>query len=116
MRKPIVNLLGALVLSGLSVQAANIAWVSFHPADDTPSANAAAAGFTNASDVGYTALLRANGHTVTRFVTVDNIDTYPDLIAAFNTNDLVIISRAVASGQISYIRRQYCSCQKTARV
>ncbi len=71
---PIVLLL-ALALAGGSASAANIAWVSFHPADNTPNANAATASFTNAPDIGYTALLRTNGHNVTRFVTVEGIDT-----------------------------------------
>lgn len=86
------------LLSAAHLSAANIAWVSFHPADDTPSANAATAGFTNAADVGYTKLLAANGHKVTRFVTKDLIDQDPDYQAALNTNDLVIISRSVGSG------------------
>ena len=96
--------LGLSLLPGLSLPAANIAWVSFHPADDTPSVNAANAGFTNAPDAGYTALLRAHGHNVTRFVTVDNLDTavlgdgVTPLLSALNTNDLVIISRSVPSG------------------
>jgi len=97
MRKTTFSALGAIVLSGLSLQAANIAWVSFHSADDAPSANAAAAGFTNAPDAGYTALLRANGHNVTRFLRVDSLQNYPDMIAALNTNDLVIASRSVPS-------------------
>lgn len=73
--------------------ALNIAWVSFHPADGTPAADAATAGMTEASDVGYTRLLVGNGHKVTRFVTTGA----PDL-AALGTNDLVIISRSVPSG------------------
>lgn len=80
------------------MQAANIAWVSYHSGDDTPTAAAAAVGFTRASDVGYTALLAANGHHVTRFTTIDSIQNNPDLIAALNTNQLVIISRSVPSG------------------
>lgn len=72
---------------------ADIAWVSFHPADETPTANAANWGFTNAPDAGYTALLRANGHNVVRFVTSDTPD-----VASLNTNDLVILSRSVPSG------------------
>jgi len=72
---------------------AKIAWVSFHPADDTPSADAATAGFTRAPDVGYTDLLAANGYQVTRIVTSGTPDT-----ALLNTFDLVIISRSVPSG------------------
>jgi hypothetical protein len=71
----------------------NIAWVSFHSGDDTPSANAAAAGFTQAPDVGFTQLLRDAGHSVTRIVTSGTPDA-----AALNAYDLVIISRSVPSG------------------
>lgn len=72
---------------------ANIVWVSFHPADETPSGAAAGAGFTQAPDVAYTQLLRAAGHTVTRYVTTATPDT-----AALNAYDLVIVSRSVGSG------------------
>jgi hypothetical protein len=75
-----------------SVRAANIAFVSFHSGDSSPSAAAATAGFTQAPDVGYTQLLQANGHTVTRYVTADNFDT-----SVLSGADLVIISRSVAS-------------------
>jgi hypothetical protein len=72
---------------------ANIAWVSFHPADNQPAADAVTAGFTEAADVGYTKLLASKGHKVTRFVTSGTPD-----VAALNTYDLVIISRSVPSG------------------
>ncbi|MBK9137555.1 MAG: Ig-like domain-containing protein [Verrucomicrobia bacterium] len=72
---------------------ANIAWVSFHPADNQPSTDAAAAGFTEAPDVGYTRLLTQAGHKVTRIVTSGTPD-----VARLNTFDLVIISRSVPSG------------------
>ncbi len=98
MKTKLLTLLASSLLTGFSLPAANIAWVSYHPADNTPDAAAVAASFTNAPDAGYTMLLAANGHTVTRFLTVDSIDTFPDTIAAFNTNDLVIISRSVPSG------------------
>src|SRR5262245_3838508 len=81
------------LISATSSQAANIYWVSFHADDNTPSAAAATAGFTNAPDAGYTQLLRTNGHTVTRVITSDTPDT-----ALLNTADLVIISRSVGSG------------------
>lgn len=89
-----LTLLAALgTPSSLHAAGARIAWVSFHPADNTPSADAATAGFTAAPDVEYTRLLRAAGHDVTRVVTsgtpdVDFLDTF----------DLVIISRSVPSG------------------
>ncbi len=104
MKTKLPALLVTLALSGISLPAANIAWVSFHSADNTPSANAATAGFTNAPDVGYTALLAANGHTVTRFLSVDNLDTalMPDgvtpVLSVLQTNDLVIVSRSTPSG------------------
>lgn len=69
-----------------------IAWVSFHPGEDTPSAAAATAGFTRAPDVGYTELLTANNYAVTRILTTGTPD-----IALLNTFDLVIISRSVPS-------------------
>jgi hypothetical protein len=72
---------------------ATIAWVSFHSGDNTPSANAATAGFTNAADKAYTDLLKAQGHTVTRVVTSGTPNT--NLLNSF---DLVIISRSVPSG------------------
>jgi uncharacterized surface protein with fasciclin (FAS1) repeats len=71
----------------------NIAWVSFHAADDQPSTDAATAGFTQAPDIGYTDLLKGNGHQITRIVTSGNPD--PSLLNKF---DLIIISRSVPSG------------------
>jgi hypothetical protein len=82
--------------SGIKFQkptSARIAWVSFHSASNAPSATAAATGFTNAPDVGYTDLLAANGHQVTRVVTSGTPDA-----TFLNAFDLVIISRSVPSG------------------
>jgi hypothetical protein len=70
-----------------------IAWVSFHSGDNTPTAAAASAGFSQAPDAEYTRLLAAAGHTVTRYVTTASPDT--NLLNGF---DLVIISRSVPSG------------------
>jgi hypothetical protein len=81
------------LLATVPADAANIMFVSFHSGDNTPSAAAATAGFTQAPDVGYTQLLQNNGHTVTRVVTSD----LPNA-ALLNTADLVIISRSVPSG------------------
>ena len=86
-------LLTALV-PGLSTQAANIGWVSFHAADNSPSTAAAGAGFTQAPDVGYTSLLSGAGHTVTRILTVEDASN----AALLNSFDLVILSRSVPSG------------------
>ena len=73
-----------------------IAWVSFHSADDAPSANAAAAGFTEAPDAGYTQLLESKGYNVIRYLTSGTPDA-----AALNAADLVITSRSVPSGDYS---------------
>jgi hypothetical protein len=100
-------LTAALLCLGPTLHAAKIAWVSYHAADNEPSANAAAAGFTSAADVGYTALLAANGHIVSRFVTMEGLQNSPEMIEALNTNDLVIISRSVPSGH-------YDSLEETA--
>jgi hypothetical protein len=70
-----------------------VIWVSFHGADDAPSAGAAGAGFTEAPDKAYTDLLTANGYDVTRYITTSTPDP-----AVLNAADLVIISRSVASG------------------
>jgi len=52
-----------------AASAPKIAWVSYHAADDEPHADAAAFGFTQAPDIGYTDLLKANGYDVTRILT-----------------------------------------------
>jgi hypothetical protein len=97
MKKSAVLICG--LLAGVSSEAANITWVSLHPADNQPSANAAGQGFTTmAPDIGYTDLLRNAGHTVTRFLTLDNLQSNPAAIATLNASDLVIISRSVPSG------------------
>lgn len=96
--KKALSSIACLILAGWSVPAANIAFVSFHPADDQPDSAAASNGFTNAPDAGYTRLLRENGHNVVRLVTRDNADADPDFMNAVQTNDLVIISRSVPSG------------------
>ncbi len=70
-----------------------IAWVSFHPGEGTPAADAATAGMTEATDAQYTKVLTAAGHQVTRFVTTGNPN-----VATLNTFDLVIISRSAPSG------------------
>ena len=82
--------------SGIKPQkpsSAKIAWVSFHSDDAKPTSAAATAGFTKASDVAYTDLLKANGHNVTRVVTSGTPDK-----ALLNAFDLVVISRCVPSG------------------
>ncbi|MEK7677137.1 MAG: LamG-like jellyroll fold domain-containing protein, partial [Verrucomicrobiota bacterium] len=103
MKRKLPALIVTLALSASTLPAANIAWVSFHSADNTPSGAATTAGFTKAPDVGYTALLAANGHTVTRFVRVNDIQVQPDLLTALGTNDLIIISRSVPSGDFQQL-------------
>jgi hypothetical protein len=93
--KRVASLLLCGLAPVLSSQAFNIGWVSFHPGDNTPSAAAATAGFTQAPDVGYTSLLTANGHNVTRIVTADNAGLNASVLNAF---DLLVISRSVPSG------------------
>jgi hypothetical protein len=73
-----------------------IAWVSYHAADDEPHADAAAVGFTQAPDIGYTDLLKANGYEVVRILTSGTPD-----VELLNTMDLVIISRTASSGDYS---------------
>jgi hypothetical protein len=94
MKRLVLSLLCGL-LSISSSEAANIIFVSFHGGDNAPSAAAVTAGFTQAPDVGYTQLLAANGHTVTRMVTLDNAGLSA---ATLNAADLVILSRSVPSG------------------
>ena len=65
MKKIALSVFSSLVLV-VSGNAANIFWVSFHPDDNMPSADALAAGFLQAPDAGYTQLLRNAGHNVTR--------------------------------------------------
>ena len=91
--KSLVSSLVCLLAAAASVQSANIGFVSFHSADNAPTAAASSAGFTEAPDAGYTQLLEANGHSVTRIVTSATPDT-----ALLNSFDLVIISRSVPSG------------------
>jgi hypothetical protein len=83
------------VALSLPASAAKVAWVSFH-ATDAPSTAAMTAGFTSAPDKGYTDLLTANGHQVTRFLTHDS-PTAADL-TTLNSFDLVIMGRSVNSG------------------
>lgn len=93
MKRILLTVLGVFALAISSAQGANVYWVSFHPDDNTPSANALAAGFVQAPDAGYTQLLRNAGHNVTRVVSSGTPNT-----ALLNAADLVIISRSVPSG------------------
>jgi hypothetical protein len=94
------GVLSCLLLAGLAwpASAARIAWVSFHAADNTPSAAAATAGFTQAPDVGYTQALTAAGHTVTRVLTHGMPYTAEETAALNSQFDLVIVSRSNPSG------------------
>jgi hypothetical protein len=86
------------LIAALPAQAANIVFVSFHSAEDSPTTAARNVGFTNAPDAGYTRLLRDAGHNVTRVVTIENANTNAALLAQLNAADLVILSRSVPSG------------------
>jgi hypothetical protein len=90
---------GTLKVANIKVVEATgptIAWVSYHAADDEPHADAAAVGFTQAPDIGYTDLLKANGYNVVRVLTSGSPD-----VEFLNTMDLVIISRTANSGHYS---------------
>ena len=77
-------------------EAPKIVWVSFNDdQEDLPADDAAALGFTMASDHVYTQLLRTAGAEVTRHLSADG-DPAADVL---NAADLVIISRSVVSGQ-----------------
>ncbi len=69
-------------------------WVTFHAADNAPSAPAVTGGFTTAPDKGYTDLLKEAGYTVVRYVQTGSPNV--DMIKA--AADLVIVGRSVASG------------------
>ena len=73
-----------------------IAWVSYHASDDEPHSDAAAFGFTQAPDIEYTDLLKAQGYSIVRIVTSQTPD-----VEFLNTTDLVIISRTASSGHYS---------------
>jgi hypothetical protein len=94
-----VALLTASSLVSHEALAANIAWVSFHSGDNTPTQAAIDEGYTQAPDIGYTNLLTTGGHNVTRFVTVNDVNANATLIAQLNAPeiDLVIISRSADS-------------------
>ncbi|MDT8303273.1 MAG: sugar-binding protein, partial [Sedimentisphaerales bacterium] len=83
-------------LSISAVPGPSIAWVSYHAADDEPHADAAAVGFTQAPDIEYTDLLKAQGYDVVRVLTSQEPD-----VEFLNTMDLVIISRTASSGHYS---------------
>ncbi len=102
--KPIlpVVLLLSCCLNGWQARAANIAWVSIHPSgvnSGQPSTAAQGLGFTQAPDIGYTNLLSANGHSVTRFTSIDGITATSQLVTDLNAAsiDLVILGRSNAS-------------------
>ena len=74
-----------------------VIFVSFHGADDAPNQRAIdEGGFTMASDIGYTDVLKAAGYDVMRYIT----NSEPNA-AILNAADLVIISRAVSSSHYS---------------
>lgn len=86
-----------------------ILWVSFHAADNAPSAGAVGVGFTEAVDKPYTDLLKANGYNVVRYVTTAT----PDL-SFVNAADLVIIARGASSGHYQNDAASIWNAQVTA--
>jgi PEP-CTERM motif len=92
-----VGFLGCLltVVIAAPTSASNIGWLTFHTADNAPATDAAAAGFTDAPDKGYTDLLTTAGHTVTRVLTKNAPDATD--LAALNNFDLVIVGRSIDS-------------------
>lgn len=107
MTKHAISLL-CLASAAASINAANIAWVTFHAngsggeaIGSDATANGVLTGgaylFTRAPDAGYTDLLQNAGHTVSRILTTDNLTTASPIIAQLNTFDLVIIGRSVNS-------------------
>ena len=96
MKRRVIGSIFLLLFAGTVCRAADIMWVSFHDTD-AASADASAAGLTDAADIGYTNLLSSNGHNVTRFLTREPL-TSAD-IDQLNASDLVIVSRSVNSGQ-----------------
>ncbi|MCA9186838.1 MAG: PEP-CTERM sorting domain-containing protein [Pirellulaceae bacterium] len=86
----------AVLAMACQAHAADIVWVSFH-ADDAGSAAATTAGLTSAADIGYTNLLSANGHSVTRLQTGEFDASSTAVLDQMNAADLVIISRSVPS-------------------
>ncbi|MCA9187949.1 MAG: hypothetical protein R3E01_05880 [Pirellulaceae bacterium] len=78
------------------VGAANVTWVTLNEME-TASAAAAGAGYTESPDIGYTNLLKGLGHNVTRFFTHEPLTVGE--ISQLNASDLVIIGRAVNSGE-----------------
>lgn len=90
-------LLAATLSVGPAVPAANILWVS----DALLNPGAFDGPRPELTDGGFIRLLQAAGHTITRFDPPDSNATLltDEQIAQINTNDLVIIGRATASGQ-----------------
>jgi hypothetical protein len=91
-----------LTAATFSLPAANIVWVS--------DANDPAVGFFPAgsgyTDSGFVTLLQNAGHTVIRFnqPNTQATELTPQELDALNTNDLIILSRAVASGALQPVQ------------
>lgn len=91
-------LLASLLLAA-PASGVNIVWVTPHATG--PSGPAVTAGFTEAPDIGYTNLLTAAGHSVTRLLApaaANNAAVPPADLATMNAADLVILSRSIVSG------------------
>src|SRR5262245_36488928 len=91
-------------LSADRAAAVNIVWVT--PNAPGPSAAAQAVGFTEAPDIGYTNMLTAAGHSVTRLLTQatgNNTALPAGDLTTMNAADLVIISRSANSGIVDNV-------------
>src|SRR5207247_1751479 len=92
----VVTAVFGFLLAMQPMRAASILWVSDAPPD---------IGFSGAqlelTDGGFVRLLQGAGHTVERYDNPESNATSltPEEIARINTNDLIIIGRATASGQ-----------------
>jgi hypothetical protein len=97
--------IGLLVIAvAQPATAANIAWVTFHDNARAASAGAAAVGFTLPPDLGYTDLLTAAGHTVTRVLSIN--DPTPAHLDTINGFDLAIIGRSTSSNHFQQAGEQ----------
>ena len=93
--KTLLGLASILLICASSSKAANILWVSDAPA---PEPGFSGPG-TNMSDQGFITLLQAAGHNVNRYNPPNAAATAltADELLAINTNDLVILGKAITS-------------------
>lgn len=97
-----IMLMIAVLVGASPLQAADITWVSVITDDVT------------GADAGFTSLLRSFGHNVTRFFSHTNLTS--EEVTQLNAADLVIVSRAVNSGEFDGTSAQIWNEQVTAPV